>query len=194
MNSRTSNIRDLKNAQGSAEWYTPSKYIEAARSVMGGINLDPASCAEANKIVKADRFFTVEDDGLLQKWHTFALWLNAPGSTKRGVSNQAIWQRQLISAYRAGHVRQAILLIFNSSGTETQWFQELLGRYPLCLTDHRIKFIPPEGVYENTKKNAPVHGNAFVYFGNRPYVFSSVFQQFGKIIPAWETDGLRVPE
>ncbi len=32
-------------SQGVIEWYTPAGWIELARSVMGSIDLDPASCA-----------------------------------------------------------------------------------------------------------------------------------------------------
>lgn len=181
----TIKTREIKNSQGTAEWYTPSIYIQAARTVMGGIELDPASCEEANQIVGAERYYTKEDNGLLHQWNCRSLWLNAPGSTENGKSGQAVWQRQLITEYRAVRTQQAIMLVFNSSGTETDWFQELLGNYPICLTNHRIRFIPPHGVYRDPKKNAPVHGNAFVYFGTNVEKFRIVFRQFGKVIPTW---------
>jgi hypothetical protein len=53
----------------SPEWYTPHAFIEAARRVMGGIDLDPASHEEANRNVEATTFFTKDDDGLNRSWY-----------------------------------------------------------------------------------------------------------------------------
>jgi hypothetical protein len=41
---------------GENEWYTPVKYIEAARRVLGNIDLDPASCEAAQTTVRARQF------------------------------------------------------------------------------------------------------------------------------------------
>lgn len=177
-------LKKLKNSQLSGEWYTPPQYIEAARLVMGSIDLDPASSTKANEIVKAARYFTKEQNGLLQKWEADNVWLNAPG--RESGSGQAEWLQCAITEYEARRAKQIISCLFNASGTETKWFQRILGRFPICLTNHRIKFIPEVGRYADTSKNQPLHGNAFVYFGENRERFAEVFRQFGKVIPAWE--------
>jgi hypothetical protein len=78
-------------SSASAEWYTPAPYIEAAREVLGAIDLDPASSAQANATVRATAFFSKDDDGLARDWSGRA-FLNPPyGKTADGDSLAAVF-------------------------------------------------------------------------------------------------------
>jgi hypothetical protein len=56
------------------EWGTPQEYIDAARAVMGDIDLDPATHHEAQQRVRAETAYTRAEDGLAQPWHG-RVWL-----------------------------------------------------------------------------------------------------------------------
>ena len=64
---------------GDQEGYTPAIYIDSVYSVMGSINIDPASNKYANQTVKAELFFTKDDDGLKKSWNG-KVFLNPPYS------------------------------------------------------------------------------------------------------------------
>jgi hypothetical protein len=51
---------NVRHSAASVEHYTPAPIVEAARRVMGGIDLDPFSCRLANETVKAARFYSGE--------------------------------------------------------------------------------------------------------------------------------------
>ena len=51
------------NSSKSPEWFTPACYIKAVREVLSSIDLDPASCEAANRIVQARCYFTAADNG-----------------------------------------------------------------------------------------------------------------------------------
>lgn len=156
------------------EWYTPPEFIEAARLVMGGIDLDPASCEEAQKNVKAACYYTETDNGLSQEWFG-RVWLNPPYSKTHGKSNQELWAQRLISEYRSGTVKQAILLVKSALGY--RWFEELWDILPVCFLRQRPSFIKSTGTSDGESK----HGIALFYVGNDLPKFIEVFSQFGRI-------------
>lgn len=157
----------------SNEWFTPEAYVEAARELMGAIDVDPASCEVANRIVKATRYHTKEDNGLLQSWRG-RVWLNPPYGFGGGISNQETWTNQLIERYEAGLVSEAVLLV--NANTEAKWFQPLYN-YLICFTNHRIRFYNADGT-----PSQPTQGNALVYFGKQQRRFIELFSQFGRIV------------
>lgn len=161
------------NAKSNNDWFTPSKYIDAARLVMGSIDLDPASQKEANVIVQAGEYFTAEDDGLIHDWFG-NVWLNPPygGLSKDFVS-------KLIDEYAKENIEQAILLV-TSNATDTTWFTPL-WHHILCFTNHRINFYSP-----NNDGSSSTHGSVFVYFGGRYNRFAEVFSQFGAVVTRYE--------
>lgn len=168
----------------SNEWYTKPKYIEAARLVMGDIELDPASCAAANVIVKAERYYTKEQNGLDQPWVARSLWLNPPygRSAKmqgQGKSTIKLFVDKCRDAYQRGNVLQAILLV--TTEVNARWFYPL-WEYPICFPNHRVNFLVSE--LPQSGKYSQMFGSCFVYLGPAEASFIKVFSQFGHIVRA----------
>lgn len=155
------------------EWNTPAAYVDAARAVLGAIDLDPASSEAANRTVKALRYYTVEEDGLAQPW-AGRVWLNPPWG-KVG----PLFIARLLDEYQAGRVTAAILLV-NAHCTDTSWFQPLWDHL-LCFADHRIDFTREDGEIGQ----ASTHGSVFVYFGDAPERFAETFRAFGAVVRRW---------
>lgn len=154
----------------SNEWYTPGKYIESARAVMGGFDVDPASNDMAQETIQATAYYTIETNGLDKEWHG-RIWLNPPyGSSNRDFIDK------LIAEVSAGHVTEAIVLV-NSHSTDANWFQPLWD-YTLCFTNHRINFISPDGKPESGSN----HGSVFVYIGTNTDKFACEFGQYGTVV------------
>lgn len=164
----------VSNNSGNNEWYTPPEYIEAARQAMGGIDTDPASSDIANAVVKAETYYTVNDDGLAWDWYG-RVWMNPPYAQPL----IAEFCQKLADDYALGFVTQACVLVNNA--TETKWFNVLLDvATAVCFIRGRVRFIDPDGV----PSGAPLQGQAVLYLGNDVENFTKCFSAFGRILYA----------
>lgn len=160
----------------SVEWYTPAKYIEAAREALGGaIDLDPASNKLANRTVKATKIYTAEQDGLEQDWHG-RVFVNPPyGKSAEYGSLASAFCNKAMAEYESGNVSACIILV-NSS--HSQNWQAPLYDYVVCFVDHRIQFVSGDG---EENKN-PTFQNIFVYLGKEEQRFIEAFKPFGYVM------------
>lgn len=160
------------------EHYTPTKYLDSVRAVLGSIALDPASCDEANERVQAETFYS--EGGLEREWEAETMWLNPPYGGEAGK-----FIEKMRTAIDAGDVGACICVV-NAHCTDTSWFQ-LLWDGLLCFTDHRVDF------HGDGERSGSTHGSVFVYFGPDPELFAEHFTQFGAIVQRWRLGRVSSP-
>jgi len=156
--------------KGEYEWYTPTPIIEAARTVMGGIDLDPASSAHANEIVRATQFFTEDDDGLQQTWHG-RVFVNPPFAHP----TVAHFAERLLSSLDLSEVSEAVWL--SNACVDTDWWQRLAQQGLVCCHRGRVKFYGPDGQLQ-----PPTLGQTIIYLGENRDAFRAAFTPFGVVL------------
>jgi len=166
-----------KHSSASVEHYTPHKIVESARALMGGIDLDPATCKQANdEIVHAPNYFTKEHDGLARSW-SGRVWLNPPGGKIGNDSLAKLFWAKLVDEYLAGDVTQACFLGFNLEMLQTTQLgcaRPILS-FPFCVPSRRIAFLYVEplepglfGAPGSLKiGGGPTHANVIVFLPPR---------------------------
>lgn len=178
--STAANSRLALLSSDSVEWYTPRWILDAAHDVMGGVDLDPASCHEVNLAVRASLFFTEADDGLRQAWGGPAggsrVWCNPPYGKDAGASLQGRWSAALVDRYRRGEVAQACLLV--NAMTGNKWFAPLWD-FAICFLSARVHFVAPAA---SGAKDQPTHSSVVVYLGPNEERFAEVFGRLGRVV------------
>ena len=154
------------------EWWTPKQYIDSVRKVLGEIDLDPASCEEANKIVKAKQIYTESDSGLKYPW-IGRVFMNPPYSANKEFAEKMLYE------YKINNTTEAIILL-GAHAIETKWFADYWD-HVLCFTGHRIKFNTPTGA----AIAGNIAGSVFVHLGEDSHKFAEEFNKHGYVVARW---------
>jgi hypothetical protein len=160
----------INQSSSEVEWYTPKWIIEAAREVMDGIALDPASSDAANKIVGASRYFTKEENGLRRMWCAESVWVNWPF----GRVGNPIWVQKIEREYVSCRSGQICCICY--ACTSEAWFQPL-AVFPQCFLTPRTNYLLPNG----KKKPGVTKGSVVTYLGPRVKEFAEMFRRYGVI-------------
>ncbi len=154
---------------GNAENYTPAPVIEKVREVLGTIELDPATCRMAQETVKAETYYTEEDDGLGKPW-SGCVFLNPP----YGMPQIREFTDKLIEDLP--NITEAILL--TNDQTDTKWWHKCaINATLICMPKGRLRFYTPD-----IEETSPTNGQTFFYYGANESKFKKVFSDTGLIM------------
>lgn len=163
---------------GEDSYYSPDLYTAGAREVMGGIDLDPASCGLANKGdggahkgVRAKTFFDISQDGLGQEWYG-RVWINPP------FGEWQHWSRKCEKELLSGRVTE--LCIFLGTTTITNSGFARLKKMAQAL------YIPDGRKHGNTWGPKSIltsayQGHCLFYWGPNAEKFKEVFSEHGSV-------------
>lgn len=192
----------INQNSGDSERYTDEDIMILVREFFGEIDLDPASCAEANKIVKAVHYFTKENDAFTEEWIADKLWLNHPFTRgekackikcKKKICNDEKykhyrgycidedipsnldWINKLLIEHSLDNINESLNITFVSSSEA--WCQKLLDAGIQCFIAGRTKYKSPNG---GTEKSPP-KGSMITYIGSRKEEFKRAFSKIGSI-------------
>ncbi len=167
-----------------SEWYTPSDLLERVRTILP-IAVDPCSCAAAQEVVQAKRYFTAADNGLERPWgddnDAGLAFVNPPSGRSGNTTLPVRFYEKAVDELDYGNIRCFVFVCFNISQLQT------LARkgYPqpfqhVCIPERRIAFWQP-----GRDRSRPERSNAIVFESYRNELderFISAFSDYGTIM------------
>lgn len=172
------------------EHYTPPRFVESARKVMGSIDLDPASCQAAQSYIRAAEWCGLDHpdpyyrDGLkvpLSTGHN--VFLNPPGGKVKGKrgAQAAHWWCVYRDIYRQGRIRSLFFMGFNLSllrSTQNTDCPIIASDVHICVPKKRIRFLTWDGSAWKVGSK-PKYDNLIVYCGPNPEGFREETEKYG---------------
>jgi hypothetical protein len=163
-------VNRLLHQTGDYEWYSPSDIVDAAREVLGAIDLDPASCDVANAVVQAARIYTTHDNGLTQPWRG-RVYLNPP---YRQPDIEQFCEK--FAHHAQAREIQGIVLVNNA--TDTDWFERLAAvADAFCFPAFRCRYWQPD-----RETSTALQGQVVVYSGPDRDAFCRRFAALGLVL------------
>lgn len=124
---KASSLKAITSSK-SDEWGTDPKWFEAL-NLEFGFTLDPCATAET---AKCKKFFTKEQDGLLQSWADETVFMNPP------YSNVFEWMGK---AYREAKENGALVVCLVPARVDTRWWHQFATRGERRFPKGRLKFV-----------------------------------------------------
>jgi len=175
---------------------------------MGGLDLDPASCDEANGWIKAGEIFTREQDGYTKRWRG-RVFLNPPGGLSdnlqrpvkpkcrltgacglpaghahEGVeSSQKKWWFKLAHEVDVGNVSDAVFVCFSvellqNTQVDTPDDLSIPLEWPICYPSRRVAYVKPGGGIGSQ----PPHASCIIGVGSNWRRFEEAFAPLGHVV------------
>ena len=139
---------DLMFSNKSNEWATPQSLFDELNAEFH-FTLDP--CADDINH-KCDKYYTVNDDGLVQDWSGERVFCNPPYG--RQVGN---WVKKCFSEVYGGKCKCAVMLLF--AKTDTKWFHNYI------YNKAEIRFIRGRIRFGNQENDAPFPSMVVIFRG-----------------------------
>ncbi|MFB2876878.1 hypothetical protein [Floridanema aerugineum] len=194
----TANPRHLSNSN---EHFTPDWLLDAVREVLGSIDLDPASCEEANKRVNAQMFYDADSCGvgaLGLDWDSREVneagqlvvkpanvFCNPPGGKVANKSQIKLFWNKLIEQVEKGNIRHALFLAFSVEAlqsTQKKTDKAMLD-FPGCMFKDRVAYVQPGG----SIAKSPPHSSSIIYIPGTFDATDRFFRVFhGKLGKCWK--------
>ena len=161
-------------------WYTPAHIINKIKKDVFKNKpfLDPASCAEANKVIRANVFYTVDDDGLTKDWE-HNVYVNPPFHAIGGISFCEVWfLKAFQEVFEKKNSRVVIMLVL--APTNNVWFQNIMNNFPFGFFTKSPQFYAPEG-HEQPVRGIP-NAMALVCLTRSKTIALDFVEQFKKVL------------